>query len=845
MPDEVQRSGLSQQEAERRLRQFGPNVMASRPHRGVGRIARETLREPMFLLLLAAAALYLLFGDLAEGLFLSAGALLSFGLVIVQEARSERALQALNRLAEPKARVVREGIARTIAARELVPGDVVLVAEGGRVPADATLIEGDALEIDESLLTGEAAACTKVPLGRESGVEKPGETSGSALFASTLVLRGQGVAEISRTGSSTGVGRIGAALRDIEEQPTLVQRDVRLLIGRIGVLAVLFCVIVAIIYGLVRHDWFQGALSGLTLAISLIPEEFPMVLVIFTALGAWRLARHKVLVRRSAVIETLGATTLLCVDKTGTITENRMALRTIWRTGTAHDLSEELLAEPRAVIEAAQLASAVRPHDPMDLAVHRAAGPREGARLLRSYPLRPEFLAVVQVWQDPESGGVIYAAKGAPETILDLCQAQEHSRKAAEEAIRLMGSQGMRVLGVATARTADHGLGPHEPRYSFEGLLGFEDPVRADVPAALELARTAGVEVAMMTGDYAATALAVAREAGIATAAGVLTGADAEQAADISQIRVFARVMPEQKLSLVRRFQALGHIVAMTGDGVNDAPALAAAQVGIAMGERGTDVAREAADLILLDDRFASIVNGIGLGRRIFANLRRAMTYIAAIHIPVAGLALLPLLLGLPPMLYPMHLVLLELIIDPTCSIVFEAEPSEADAMARPPRRADERLFGRSQIALACLQGLVLLAGVLGAYAWFNGNGAGEGEARAVGFLALICGHLSLAAAMLTSRSRVSGGLHWRIFLLIAGAATALLALMLTVPVLLEIMRFATPSLQPIVAGIGVGLLAGGWYAARLIVPSRVRAELGSIGRGAAPLPTGAPGHCV
>jgi Ca2+-transporting ATPase len=621
----------------------------------------------MFLLLLAAAALYLIFGDPAEGIFLSAGALLSFGLVIVQEARSERALQALNRLAEPKARVVREGTPRTIAARDLVPGDLAIVAEGARIPADGTLIEGDALEVDESLLTGEAAACTKIPLGRGSAsTAAAGEQSSSALFASTLVLRGQGVAEIIRTGSSTGVGQIGAALRDIEEQPTLVQRDIRWLIGRIGVLALLFCVLVAITYGLVRHDWFQGALSGLTLAISLIPEEFPMVLVIFMALGAWRLARHNVLVRRSAVIETLGATTLLCVDKTGTITQNRMALRTIWRAGTAHHLSDELLEEPRAVVEAAQLASAVRPHDPMDIAVHQAAGPREGSGLLRSYPLRPEFLAVVQVWQDSETGGVIYAAKGAPETILALCRADESIRKQVEEAVRCMGGEGMRVLGVATARSTDHALELHEPSYCFEGLLGFEDPVRADVPAALELARAAGVEVVMMTGDYAATALAVAREAGIETAAGALTGAEARQSADISHIRVFARVMPEQKLALVRRFQELGQVVAMTGDGVNDAPALAAAQVGIAMGERGTDVAREAADLILLDDRFASIVSGIGLGRRIFANLRRAMTYIAAIHIPVAGLALLPLLLGLPPMLYPMHLVLLELIIFPT-----------------------------------------------------------------------------------------------------------------------------------------------------------------------------------
>ena len=839
MNDPVRPLGLSQQEAERRLGEHGPNIIAVRSGRGVGRIARETLREPMFLLLLAAAALYLMFGDLAEGLFLSAGALLSFTLVVVQEARSERALQALNELAEPKARVVRDGIARTIAARELVPGDFIIVAEGARIPADAILREGDALEVDESTLTGEAAASTKIPLGPgDSGTRalEPGEPSSPALFSSTLVLRGQGVAEVRRTGPSTRVGQIGAALSDLQEQPTLVQRDIRLLIGRLGVLALVFCAIVALAYGIVRNDWFQGVLSGLTLAISLIPEEFPMVLVIFMALGAWRLARHNVLVRRSAVIETLGATTLLCVDKTGTITKNQMALRTVWRAGTAHDLAGELLAEPRVVVEAAQLASAVRPHDPMDVAVHAAAGAHDGFGLLRSYPLRPEFLAVVQVWQSP-AGGIIYAAKGAPETILDLCRADGRTRRAAEEAIHRMGAQGMRVLGVATAQSADHALAPDQPAYDFEGLLGFEDPVRSDVPEALDVARRAGVSVVMITGDYAGTALAVAREAGIDTRAGVLTGSEAAGAADISDIRVFARVMPEQKLGLVRRFQALGHVVAMTGDGVNDAPALAAADVGVAMGQRGTDVAREASDLILLDDRFASIVSGISLGRRIFANLRRAMTYITAIHIPVAGLALLPLLLGLPPMLYPMHLVLLELMIDPLCSIVFEAEPSEADSMTRPPRRADEPLFGSAQIALAIVQGFVLLSGIFGFYLWLNAAGAGEGQARAAAFVALVSGHLSLAAATLATRSRSAGGPHWRIFLVIAAAAAALIGAMLTVPTLLQIMRFVTPSAANVLAGLAVGLLAGGWYSARLLFAAGARAKAPSA-RHDGPMPT-------
>jgi Ca2+-transporting ATPase len=792
--------------------------MAAQPRRSVGRIARETLREPMFLLLLAAATLYLMFGDLAEGLFLTAGALLSFTLVVAQEARSERALAALNALAEPKARVLRQGTLTTIAARDLVPGDVILVAEGARVPADARLIEGSALEVDESTLTGEAAACTKLATTDAQSADSDSAT----VFASTLVLRGQALAEVTRTGPATRIGQIGAALHDIREQPTLVQRDIRWLISRVGIVALLFCVTVAVTYGLVRHDWFQGALSGLTLAISLIPEEFPMVLVIFMALGAWRLAKHNVLVRRSAVIETLGATTLLCADKTGTITQNQMALRRIWRSGQAHDLSDDLLDEPRSVIEAAQLASAVQPHDPMDVAVHAAAGPHTRADLVRSYPLTPEFLAVVQVWRSPDEDSLVYAAKGAPETILDLCRPDESMRAQAEKAIHEMGSEGMRVLGVATARLS--GTEQVEPRtldYRFEGLLGFEDPVRPDVPPALKLAQQAGISVAMITGDFPATALAAAREAGIDTTGGVLTGSEAEAAADVSRVRVFARVMPEQKLMLVRRFRDAGQVVAMTGDGVNDAPALAAADVGIAMGQRGTDVAREASDLILLDDRFASIVTGIGLGRRIFTNLRRAMTYITAIHIPVAGLALLPLLLGLPPMLYPMHLVLLELIIEPLCSIVFEAEPSEADAMKRPPREAREPLFGSTQIAVAAVQGLVLLAGVLGLYLWMTQAGVEQNQARAASFIALVSGHLALAPAVLVRTGRGASTHHRWTFWFVATGASLLLALTLVVPELREIMRFSLPDPMQLIAAVAAGCVAGGWYAVRLVFGRR------------------------
>jgi P-type Ca2+ transporter type 2C len=819
--------GLTDADAAARLIEYGPNLIREGHRRGFVDILRGMLREPMFPLLLVAAALYLIFGDIGEGIFLLAGACLSLGLVVVQEMRSERALAELNALAEPVARVIRSGRAQTINARDIVPGDLLILGEGARIPADAALIAGDALTVDESALTGEAASVTKCATAVPEGSDdpEPGEAMSGHLFAGTMIVRGQGQALVIRTGGTTRFGRIGAALASVVEQPTLLQRNVSRLIGRLGVLALAFCILVALVYGSLRGDWLAGALTGLTLAISLLPEEFPMVLAVFMALGAWRLAHHNVIVRRSAVIETLGATTLLCVDKTGTLTENRMSVQCVWRDDRVIEpIGATIPPEALELLRTAQLASAVRPNDPMDAAVHQAAGTLPEGEPLRSYPLRPNFLAFVQTW--PAGGGsVVYAAKGAPETIIRLCGMTEDRRKGIETAVAALGARGMRVLAVAASHVVD--ASEHDPSeipFTFQGLIGFVDPVRSDVPAALEEANRAGVGVAMITGDYPATALAIARSAGIDTAAGVITGAELEDPDGaperLAGVRVFARIMPDQKLKLIEAFKAAGEVVAMTGDGINDAPALAAAHIGIAMGRRGTDVAREASDLILVDDRFASIVGGIRLGRRIFANLRRAMTFITAIHVPIAGLALVPILLGLPPMLYPMHVVLLELLIDPLCSLVFESERGECDAMTKPPRAPDEPLFGLPQMLLALLQGSILLAGVLGLYWGMIEGGAAEAAARSSAFVALVIGNLSLALAEASSGSRVLFSRERRIFWAIGGAALLVLLACLGIPALAQILGFSIPSPAQLLLAGAVGLMAGGWYAIASFLPS-------------------------
>lgn len=823
-------SGLTAAEAARRLGTTGPNEVSTGGGRTLGRIVLETMREPMFLLLIGAAVLYLFLGDLAEGLFLVGGAMASVGLVIFQEARSERALVALRELAQPHARVIRDNTERRISARDLVPGDIMLIGEGERLPADGLLVAGEVLSVDESALTGESAPVSKQPAtgGETAETETaPGAEIGPFVFAGALVVRGQGVVRVGRTGAASALGRIGGSLAAIGHEPTPLQKTAGRLVGLLGGVALAFCALLVVAYGLLRHDWIGGALSGITVAISLIPEEFPMVLAVFLALGAWRLANHQVLVRRSAVIEALGGATVLCVDKTGTLTENRMQVARAWTAEGDVALTDDASPTGAAadLLRYAALASAVRPVDPMDKAI-QALRPAavDGERWPtgepeRAWPLRSELMAVIQLWR---LGGEarLAAAKGAPEAIFRLCRLPQVEIERLHSVIQTYAEQGLRVLGVASARTlgafADE---PQDVAFDFAGLVGFIDPLRPEVPAALKEARDAGIQVMMITGDHPATALAVARAAGIGTEAGVLLGADLAAlpfetlCERLRRVRVFARVIPEQKLRIVEALKADGEVVAMTGDGVNDAPALEAAHIGVAMGRKGTDVAREAADLVLLDDSFASIVGGVRLGRRIFSNLRRALTYITAIHVPIAGLALGPILFGLPPLLLPMHVVLLELVIDPTCSLVFEAEPSEAAAMKRPPRRRDEALFGPVQVLVALLQGLSILAGVFGLYVWaLHAVPNAEATARGAAFLALVVGNLVLALTDSATSGRLFAP-HRRTYWAIVAAVAAVLTAVLTVPALADLFDIAPPSRDLLLLALAVGAASGGWTA--------------------------------
>lgn len=803
LPDEP---GLSEAEAALRLARDGPNALPGDGRRGWQRIVRETVQDPMFSLLLAAASLYLLLGELQESLSLALMVCVVIGLTLYQEGRTERAVQALRDLSSPRARVIRGGRTLTVAGRELVTGDLLLLAEGDRVAADAALLSAGALQVDESLLTGES-----VPVDKIAGPDE------GALYAGTLVVQGQGLARVTATGVRSQMGRIGHALQAVQAETSPLRRQTRTLVRRLAWLGLGLSVLLVLVQGLLRGDWLQALLAGIALAISMLPEEFTVVLTVLPALGAWRLARQQVLTRRIAAIETLGATSVLCVDKTGTLTLNRMRVaclqagRSPWMLDEADrsDLPEDV----HELVEYAILASRIDPYDPMEQAFH-ALGQQSLARtehlhgdwsLVREYALTPQLRAMAHVWRGEGGHAHVVAAKGSPEAIVDLCHLDAGRRAEVAAAADAMAARGLRVLGVARARHP----GPpwpaqeHDFDFSLVGLVGLVDPLRPEIAQAVRECHEAGIRLLMITGDYPVTAQAIAQQAGIENRE-VLTGDELEHLDDgelrqrLGRTGICARITPTQKLRIVQALQSGGEVVAMTGDGVNDAPALKAAHVGVAMGGRGTDVAREAASIVLVDDNFASIVRAVRQGRRIYANLRKSMAYILAVHVPIAGMALLPLLLGWPIVLFPMHIALLELAIDPACAMVFENEPAEADVMRQPPRDPQEPLFAGWVLVQAVLQGLGVLAAVLLLYVW-GGQHLGEDQARALAFTALVLGNLALIFSNRAGRSgllaslRVPNRLLWGV----VAFTLLLLALALHLPLLSSVLHMVplTPML--------------------------------------------------
>ncbi len=854
-------TGLSEQEVSQRLQAEGYNELPASDRRNIWGIIWEIAREPIFLLLLGCGGIYLFLGDAQEALILLGFIFFIVGINLYQEQKTEKSLEALRDLSSPRALVIRDGHRKRIAGREVVRGDLIVIAEGDRIPADGILLWSTHLTVDESLLTGESLPVRKVavddslplPVNRAGGDDLP------YVYSGTLAVQGQAIIEVQATGSKTEMGKIGKALQTIEQEDSKLQKETRRIVKQLTIIAIAICIIAVVIYGITRGDWLHGVLAGLALGMAILPNEIPVVLAIFLALGAWRFSLQNVLTRRIPVVETLGSTTVLCVDKTGTLTLNQMTVQQlfVYQEGSQnpafYDLTlhecEALPEDFHRLIEYGILASRKDPFDPMEKALKLVGSQllagtehlHDDWNTLREYPLSGELRAMSCVWEPIAGGAKEIAAKGAPEAIADLCHFSPERLTDLELQTNIMAASGLRVLGVAKGY-----LSPNSPRhrlpadgslpsrqhdfdFEFIGLVGLTDPVRPTVAPAIAECYQAGIRVVMITGDYPSTAQNIAKQIGLASGE-VITGSELEQMTEeqlrsrIRSTNIFARVVPEQKLLIVNALKQSGEIVAMTGDGVNDAPALKAAHIGIAMGGRGTDVARESADLVLLNDDFTSIVESVKLGRRIFDNLKKGMAYTLAVHVPIAGISLVPIFMQWSLVLLPIHIAFLHLIIDPACTIAFEAEAAEANVMQRPPRNPKEPLFDRRTLWLTLLQGLSVLAVLVIVYAIANYQGkfapdiivcsAGACGARALVFTTLIVSNLAM---ILTNRSwtrtilstmKVPNASIWWI---ISGAAI-FLGLILYVPFLRQLFQFSYLQFEDLAIALLSGIASVIWF---------------------------------
>jgi Ca2+-transporting ATPase len=744
--------GLTSAEAAARLRVHGPNRLVPEDRRPPWLSwLLHPLTDPMVVLLLLAAATYLLLGDYIDAT-VSLAAVVPIALVsLVLELRAERTLERLRQLTAPKAAVWRDGRRQVIPAEEIVPGDVLFLQEGDIIPADGLLVAGQQVMVDESSLTGESQPVAKSADGAESD---------HALFAGTTVLSGRGIAVVTVTGAATRYGRIGALVAGIRQPSTPLQRLIRRLIGQLAAVAALFSLGVLVVELLRGSGWGAAVIAAVSLAIAAIPEEFPMVFTLYLTLGAWRLARRRALIRRLVGVETLGSTTVICTDKTGTLTQGHLEVAALVSDGqTPVPPGAPLSEEARRVLEAALLASEPHPFDPLEQALVRYATAHgvevssvQRGELLADYPFDPVGKYVTHVWRRDGQSGVY--AKGSIEGILARCVVADTTVQRWRAVHDALAERGMRVIAVASGDLTRFSgeRATDERALRLCGLIAFSDPVRPGVPEALAECRAAGIRVIMITGDHPATARAVAADIGLPLARDhpVVTG-DEVDAADEGQLAqivrratVFARARPEQKYRLVRALRAQGEVTAMTGDGINDAPALREADIGVAMGQRGTEVARAAATMVLLDDNFATIVAAVREGRRIFENLRRSFAYLIAFHPPLLLAALVVPLLGQPLLLLPVHLVWLELIVHPTASLVFEADPASPELMRRPPRRPGRGMLAAVDFARAVGEGVVLSIGVLILYLGALGRATPLPEARSLALAAMIFGQSML-----------------------------------------------------------------------------------------------------
>lgn len=811
--------GLNSEEVEKLQKKYGMNELVSQEKPNMLKKFLGVFKEPMFLLLLIAATVYFLLGAPKDGAIMLVFVGFVASITFIQEWKTEKTMNALKDLTSPKVNTLRNGKNILIKSTELVPGDVVFLSEGERIPADCIVLEPSNFSVDESILTGESEYVMKVSTTQSE--KSTDYWKKDILYAGTLCVFGKCTAIVKFTGINTEYGKIGKAISEAKDEPTPLQKKVSILVKNIAIAGVILCISVMVASYFYSFDILNSILSGISLAMAIIPEEFPVVLTVFLSMGAYRLAKNNTLMRKISAVETLGSATVLCVDKTGTITQNKMKVKSIYSDGRIfnnEDLKNQELSDLMV------LSCEKDPYDPMEKAILEAANLSQLETVYKydlskkiAFDSKTKRMANIYI----KDNKYYVAVKGSAETVLGLCNLDKQTMDEINIEIDKMASNGLRVLALAdcTSEEVYEDLECYE--LTFKGLVGLQDPPKEGVEEAIKLCKKAGIRVVMITGDYSKTAMAIGEEIGLKFTDKVIVGNEIDSLSEnelcevVKSCDVFSRVIPEQKMKIVKALKKNGEIVAMTGDGVNDAPALKSANIGIAMGQRGTEVAKEAADMILMDDNFTTIVKSVKDGRRVYDNIRKAMVYILIIHIPIAAMAMFAPLFNLPPLLLPMHIMLLELIIDPTCSIVFEGEPAEANIMENPPRPPQEPILTRSLTIKVVLQGIIMFLAAFMPFHYMIDLGISSEYARSFSLITFIVANVTL---VLVNRSNTELLYHLikekgsKVRLIVNSMALIMVFAIVYIPILNSFFRTEKIGIYPLIIAIVLGFISTGWW---------------------------------
>ncbi|MDU4752753.1 MAG: cation-translocating P-type ATPase [Clostridium butyricum] len=822
--------GLNSEEVEKLQKKYGMNELVIQEKPNMLKKFLGVFKEPMFLLLLIATTVYFLLGAPKDGAIMLVFVGFVASITFIQEWKTEKTMNALKDLTSPKVNTLRDGKNILIKSTELVPGDVVFLSEGERIPADCIVLEPSNFSVDESILTGESEYVMKVSTTQSE--KSTDYWKKDILYAGTLCVFGKCTAIVKFTGINTEYGKIGKAISEAKDEPTPLQKKVSILVKNIAIAGVILCISVMVASYFYSFNILNSILSGISLAMAIIPEEFPVVLTVFLSMGAYRLAKNNTLMRKISAVETLGSATVLCVDKTGTITQNKMKVNSIYSDGRIfnnEDLKNQELSDLMV------LSCEKDPYDPMEKAILEAANLSQLETLYKydlskkiAFDSKTKRMANIYI----KDNKYYVAVKGSAETVLGLCNLDKETMDEINIEIDKMASNGLRVLALAhcTSEKVYEDLECYE--LTFKALVGLQDPPKEGVEEAIKLCKKAGIRVVMITGDYSKTAMAIGEEIGLKFTDKVIVGNEIDSLSEnelcevVKSCDVFSRVIPEQKMKIVKALKKNGEIVAMTGDGVNDAPALKSADIGIAMGQRGTEVAKEAAHMILMDDNFTTIVKSVKDGRRVYDNIRKAMVYILIIHIPIAAMAMFAPLFNLPPLLLPMHIMLLELIIDPTCSIVFEGEPAEANIMENPPRPPQEPLLTRNLTIKVVLQGVVMFLAAFMPFHYMIDLGISSEYARSFSLITFIVANVTL---VLVNRSNTELLYHLikekgsKVRLIVNSMALIMVFAIVYIPILNGFFRTEKIGIYPLIFAIVLGFISTGWWEIVKIIRKIIR----------------------